>query len=49
MIEEIATGRATCSRGRSNPRGVRRKMSSYPLRTRGQALHQRLNIRISFI
>ena len=40
MLEEIARGRCVSSRGRFNPRGVKRKMSGYNVRHRGQALHQ---------
>ncbi len=32
MLEEILDERVVSSRGRRNPRGVKRKMSSYPLR-----------------
>jgi hypothetical protein len=41
LLEEIARGRSVSSRGRTNPRGVKRKMSNYPLRHRGETLHQR--------
>jgi hypothetical protein len=49
MLAEIGIGRASCSRGLSNPRAVKRKMSGYPLRKRGQPLRTRLNIRLSVI
>ncbi len=32
MLAEILEERVACSRGRRNPRGVKRKMSGYPLR-----------------
>ncbi len=32
VLEEILHERVVSSRGRRNPRGVKRKMSSYPLR-----------------
>ena len=35
-LEEIASELAVSSRGRRNPRGVKRKMSGYPVR-RGRA------------
>jgi hypothetical protein len=41
MLDEIARGRCVSSRARSNPRGVKRKMSSFNVRHRGAALHQR--------
>ncbi len=34
MLEEILEERAVSGRGRQVPRGVKRKMSSYPLRPR---------------
>ena len=40
LLAEIARGRDVSSRGRFNPRGVRRKMSSFNVRHRGERLHQ---------
>ncbi|WP_198972382.1 hypothetical protein [Xylophilus sp. ASV27] len=40
MIQEIGAGRSVGSRGRLNPRGVKRKMSNFQLRHRGELLHQ---------
>jgi len=37
---EIAAKRSEKSRGKTNPRGVKRKMSNFNLRCRGQPLHQ---------
>ena len=34
MLDEILEERAASSRGRQVPRGVKRKMSNYPLRPR---------------
>jgi hypothetical protein len=34
MLEELLQERAGSSRGRRNPRGVKRKMSGFPLRPR---------------
>ena len=34
MLEEILEERAVSGRGRQTPRGVKRKMSNYPLRPR---------------
>jgi len=36
VLEEILGERVASSRNRRNPRGVKRKMSSYPLRRRGR-------------
>jgi hypothetical protein len=41
LLELIARGRCVSSRGRFNPRGVKRKMSSFNVRHRGQRLHLR--------
>ena len=35
MLEEILQERNAARRNRRNPRGVKRKMSSFPLRRRG--------------
>ena len=40
MLDEIAAGRSVSSRGRLNPRGVKRKMSNFSVRHRGESLHQ---------
>jgi hypothetical protein len=40
MLQEIAAKCSVKSRGKSNPRGVKRKMSNFGLRCRGQPLHQ---------
>jgi hypothetical protein len=39
LLDEIARGRCVSSRGRSNPRGVKRKMSNFNVRHRGETLH----------
>jgi hypothetical protein len=36
VLDEILEERVTSSRNRMNPRGVKRKMSNYPLRPRGR-------------
>ncbi|AGU49536.1 hypothetical protein VAPA_1c24340 [Variovorax paradoxus B4] len=41
MLAEIARGRCVSSRGRYNPRGVKRKMSNFKVRRRGAELHRR--------
>lgn len=40
ILNEIASRKVVTSRGKRNPRGVRKKMSSYPIRDRGDPLHQ---------
>jgi hypothetical protein len=40
MLMEIAAKPSVKSRGKTNPRGVKRKMSNFNLRCRGQPLHQ---------
>jgi hypothetical protein len=40
-MEEIAAGKCVSSRGHLNPRGVKRKMSNFRIRTRGDTLNQR--------
>jgi hypothetical protein len=39
MLAEIARGKCVSSRGRFNPRGVKRKMSNFSVRRRGCTLH----------
>jgi hypothetical protein len=41
LLNEIARGRCVSSRGRFNPRGVKRKMSNFNVRHRGEQLHRR--------
>jgi hypothetical protein len=41
LLEQIARGRCVSSRGRFNPRGVKRKMSNFNVRHRGELLHQK--------
>jgi hypothetical protein len=38
VLEEILQERVACRRGRRNPRGVKRKMSNFPLRRRAKSL-----------
>ena len=44
MLAELLDERVASSRNRRNPRGVKRKMSSYPLRPRDR----RQTVRIDF-
>jgi hypothetical protein len=41
LLAEIGRGHCVSSRGRSNPRGVKRKMSNFRVRRRGETLHRR--------
>jgi hypothetical protein len=41
LLDEIARGRCVSSRGRFNPRSVKRKMSNFNVRHRGELLHQK--------
>jgi hypothetical protein len=40
LLAEMASVRAVTSRGKRNPRGVKRKMSHFNLRKRGDPLNQ---------
>ncbi len=40
LLKEIARGRAKQSRGKHNPRGVKRKMSGYRVRKRSEPLNR---------
>ena len=40
LLAEMASERAVTSRGKRNPRGVKRKMSNFNLRKRGDPLNQ---------
>jgi hypothetical protein len=44
ILSEIAAKRVVSSKGKYNPRGVRRVKSRYPARTRGALLNQNLNL-----
>jgi hypothetical protein len=46
LLKEIARGRAKQSRGKHNPRGVRRKMSGYRVRKRSEPLNRVITPRI---
>ena len=46
VLAEILEERTVSSRGRSCPRGVKRKMSSYKLRPRGSKLSPPLDYRV---
>jgi len=49
MLMEIAAKPSVKSRGKANPRGVKRKMSNFALRCRGQPLHQQASTVIDVI
>jgi hypothetical protein len=40
QLDDIARGRCVSSRGRFNPRGVKREMSKFNVRHRGELLPQ---------
>jgi len=44
VIAQVLTGmasrRVVTNRGKRNPRGIRKKMNSYPVRDQGAPLHQ---------
>ena len=40
MLAEIATKQSEKSRGKTNPRGIKRKMSGFPLRARDAPLNR---------
>ena len=46
VLDEILQERVAPRRGRSNPRGVKRKMSNFPLRPRGVAPLPRTQVRV---
>ena len=49
MLDEILEERVASSRGRRNPRGVKRKMSNFPLRPRGAPPLPRMQVRVVVI
>jgi len=44
VLDEILQERAVSSRNRQNPRGVKRKMSNFPLRRRTNTPSGKINI-----
>ena len=44
ILDEILQERVTSSRNRVNPRGVKRKMSNYPLRPRKRQRTRRIDV-----
>ena len=49
MLEEILAERVVSSRGRRNPRGVKRKMSNFPLRPRGATPLPPMQVRVVIV
>jgi hypothetical protein len=47
--EEILQERVATSRGRRNPRGVKRKMSNFPLRPRGAPPLPRVHVSVVIV
>jgi len=44
VLKEILEERVSSSRGRRNPRGVKQKMSNYPIRPRSEPCTTRFDI-----
>jgi len=49
VLDEILEERVASSRGRRSPRGVKRKMSNFPLRPRGAPPQPRTQVRVVVI
>ncbi len=49
VLDELLEERVVSSRGRRRPRGVKRKMSSYPLRPRAPIRNDRRKVEISML
>jgi hypothetical protein len=47
VLEEILEERAVSDRGRQAPRGVKRKMSNYPLRSRAPQQTTRIDFAVA--
>jgi hypothetical protein len=43
IVDEILQERAVCSRGRRNPRAVKRSVGKYPIRMRSPATPERID------
>jgi len=48
VLKEILQERAVCTRGHRRPRGVKKKMSNYPLR-RGRVSSRALDVSVRII
>jgi hypothetical protein len=46
VLEEILEERAVSSRNRRHPRGVKRKMSNFPLRQRGSKTLSKIDLKL---
>ena len=44
ILDEILEERVSSSRGRRNPRGVKQKMSNYPIRDQSSPCNKRLDV-----
>ena len=49
MLDELREEHVSSSRGRSTPRGVKRKMSNYPLRPRCAPRQRRRSYRVHIV
>ena len=47
VLEEILEERAVSSRNRRNPRGVKRKMSNFPVRRRGSEPMPKIDLQLA--
>ncbi len=47
VLEEILEERVVSSRNRRNPRGVKRKMSNFPLRRRGSKTLPKIDLQLA--
>jgi hypothetical protein len=49
ILDEIAEGRVSSSRGRSNPRAVKRKVSKFPTRSRAKQGVRRIFLHVEIV
>jgi hypothetical protein len=49
VLEEILEERAVSSRNRRNPRGVKRKMSNFPVRRRGSKPMPKIDLQLAIV
>jgi hypothetical protein len=49
LLAEIARGKCVSSRGKRNPRGVKRKISGYKVRRRGDALNRKCEFTVEIV
>jgi hypothetical protein len=49
LLKELAEAKCHRGTGKSNPRGVKKKMSNYPVRKRGMTLNQKQSAEVGII